>query len=137
MPGRLALLSALCCLAPVAGCGGPGTATVSGTVTVDGKPLGKGVISFAPADGVGSPATAEVVAGRYQLVTSPGAKKVRLSAPVVTGTSKESSARDAATFDITEESLPAKYNAVTELAYDAPPGVGTKDWAVESRRKKK
>lgn len=47
---------------------GPPTATVSGTVTLDNKPLSKGYISFTPENDKGGTAGAEIEGGWYQVV---------------------------------------------------------------------
>ena len=69
------------------GCGGPNTKSVSGTVTLDGKPLADATIQFVP-DGAGRDATGQtdkngyfsmstfkpgdgVVAGNYKVVIAP------------------------------------------------------------------
>ena len=62
---------------PASGCG-PASATVSGAVTVDNKPVERGVISFVPAEGQGAPATANIEHGRYEVRTFAGNKHVPL-----------------------------------------------------------
>lgn len=53
----------------VSGCGGQGTIFVTGTVTLDGKPLPDAVVAFAPKDGR-RPATGRTDAeGNFQLST--------------------------------------------------------------------
>src|SRR4051794_20930248 len=86
------------------GCG-PATSTISGEVKVDGKPLMKGVISFA---GTGDPVTANVENGHYSVRTTPGKKQVMVSAPVVIGKRPENPGPGAAMVEVTAESLPAK-----------------------------
>lgn len=125
-------LSAASLLVFLSGCG-PATASVKGTVTVDGEPLKSGVISFVPADGAGAPATTAISDGAYTLEMAPGKKAVQISAPVVVGQGKAYNAPDAPTFDITEESLPSRYNTQTELIFEAAPGSNSKDWNVESK----
>jgi hypothetical protein len=117
----------------LAGCG-PGTSTVSGTVTIDGQPLDGGVISLVPAEAGGEPATAEVVQGKYALRLKPGKKHVQISAPQVVGQRKEYKGEGAPLVDIIEERLPPKYNSQTELTLDVAPGASTKDWSVQSLR---
>jgi hypothetical protein len=119
----------------LAGCG-PALGTVSGNVTVDGQPLTKGVISFVPADGNGTPITAEIKEGNYTAQTAAGRKTVQISAPTVTGQRKEYNAADAPLVDITEESLPPKYNSESELTFDLNRGSQTKDWSVQSMRRR-
>ena len=115
------------------GCGAP-TATVSGEVAVDGQPLDNGVISYAPADGQGAVATAVVQNGKYSLRTTPGKKWVQISAPVVVGKRKEYNGPDAPLVEIRGERLPERYNAKTELTFEAKAGDNTKDWSVESKQ---
>ncbi|OWK45490.1 hypothetical protein [Fimbriiglobus ruber] len=118
----------------VTGCGGPPTGTVDGQVTIDGKPLDKGVISFAPIDGSGGPpVTANVENGKYRLQAQTGNKRVMISAPLVTGKRKESTAPDAPMVEITEERLSEKYNVRSDLTFEVKSGGNTKDWAVESK----
>jgi hypothetical protein len=111
--------------------------TVAGTITVDGKPLEHGIISYVPADGAGEPITVEVRDGKYELQIVTGDKQVQISAPVVIGKRKESDAPDAPLVDITEESLPDKYHVKTELTFEVQAGANTKDWSVESKKAKR
>ena len=63
-----------------AGCG-PSTASVSGEITYDGKPVGEGYITFTPADGKGKDAGGPISAGRYSVSgLSPGPKVVKVIA---------------------------------------------------------
>jgi hypothetical protein len=114
------------------GCGAP-TATVSGQVAVDGQPLEKGTISYAPADGRGAPVTVPIENGKYQARTTPGNKFVQISAPKVMGKRKEHNGPDAPLVEITAESLPPRYNSKTELSLDVHAGSNTKDWSVTSQ----
>jgi hypothetical protein len=137
MVRRLVLLMLLGLGGVVLGSGcGPGTATIDGEVTVDGKPLEKGVISYTPADGNGAPVTAEVRNGRYEVRTVAGRKVVQISAPIVVGQRKEHKGPGAALIDITEESLPPSCNSKSELTFEATAGANTKNWAVESKGRK-
>ena len=72
-----------------------GSATVSGEVTVDGKLLEKGIITYVPADNHGDPLTANIENGRYQLQTVAGNKTVQISAPVVADKRKAFNGADA------------------------------------------
>ncbi len=69
----VSLLVAVPVAAAVVGCGdSSGLARrypVSGTVTYNGKPLQRGTISFAPADGKGRAAGGTITDGRYSLTT--------------------------------------------------------------------
>lgn len=117
----------------IGGCG-PSLGTVSGTVTVDGKPLENGVIAFVPADGNGVPITVDIKGGSYSVQTVAGKKRVQVSAPIVTGRRKEYDGPDAPLVDVTEESIPPKYNSDTELSFDLPAGASIKDWSLERIR---
>jgi len=114
---------------------GPAPATISGEVKINGTPLEKGVISYVPADNTGSPATAEIKNGKYEIRTTAGNKVVQISAPIVTDRRKESSAPDAPTIEFTSESLPPKYNSASELTFDVKPGSNTKNWEIEVSKK--
>ena len=69
------------------GCG-PST-RVEGTVTLDGRPVNDGSISFAPADGTGPSFGAALTEGRFQVAAaSPvtaGPKRVRIRGSMKTG----------------------------------------------------
>lgn len=119
----------------LSGCGtSPGT--VSGEVTVDGVPLKKGVISFVPADGKGEPITVEIEDGKYELKTLPGPKLIQVSAPRVVGKRKEYDAPDAPLMEITEESLPERYNSKTELTFEVQSGSNTKNLELKVKGRK-
>jgi hypothetical protein len=130
----LLLLLGLAGLVSGSGCGAG--ATISGEVTVDGKPLDKGFISYTSADGNGTPVTAAIRDGRYEVRTVAGRKVVLISAPVVVGQRKEHNGPGAALIDITEERLPPSCNSKSELTFEATSGSNTKNWAVESQKRK-
>ena len=113
------------------GCG-PATSTISGTVSVDGKPLEKGTLACVSADGKSE--TVSVVAGAYQVKTTPGKKVFQISAPVVVGTRKEHNGPGAADVEITNESLAARYNSQSELNFEAKSGSNTKNWDLTSSK---
>lgn len=75
------------------GCGGgasmPTTYSVSGAVTLDGKPMAAGSIVFDSADGKGQPAGGGIKDGAFSLKSSPGDKIVRISASKETGEKDE------------------------------------------------
>jgi hypothetical protein len=100
------------------GCG-PNTGHVSGTVTIDGQPLEKGVIVFVPADSDGEPARGDVLSGKYRLRMTPGKKKVQISAPGVVRDGK---------YDTFKDRLPPQYHSATTLEFEVKAGRQTKDW---------
>jgi hypothetical protein len=129
-------IAAAACLAAFAGCG-PTIGSISGTVTAGGQPIENGIISFSPTDGKGAPITVDIKAGQYsaQGVVA-GPKQVQISAPVVTGRRPEYNGPDAPMVEITEESIPAKYNTDSTLTFDLKPGANQKDWTVETNKRK-
>ena len=60
----IASLMALIIILATFGCGGASTTTVSGTITLDGKPLEKGTISFIGE--VGEPILANIENGQFE-----------------------------------------------------------------------
>src|SRR6516162_8272107 len=62
------------------GCGGS-SASISGTVTYNGEPVGDGSITFIPVDGKGPAVGSPIEAGRYLVESiTPGPKLVRVEA---------------------------------------------------------
>jgi hypothetical protein len=63
------------------GCGSAPTATVSGSVTYDGQPVGEGYVTFTPSDGKGKEAGGPIANGQYSLAgLQPGPKLVKVIA---------------------------------------------------------
>jgi len=124
------LLLCVVTLACLVGCG-PKMGTVSGRVTVDGKPLVKGVICFVPETDPNRSTTVEIVNGQYTANVVAGLTLVQISAPVSAGAFPEHDGPDAAMVERTEESLPEKYHGASELSLEVKPGPNTKDWQVE------
>jgi hypothetical protein len=83
----VSLLAAIA-LASLAGCN-TGRFPVSGEVTVNGKSISEGTISFEPADGQGPTTGGKIADGNYQLEGNaaplPGKKTVRIFAARKTG----------------------------------------------------
>jgi hypothetical protein len=67
-------LTAIVVLA-AAGCGEP-AASISGAVTYDGQPVGRGWVTFAPTDGVGPVVGGPITGGRYSVAGLPPGRKV-------------------------------------------------------------
>lgn len=64
----------------LAGCDrGPKLYRVTGTVYWDGKPIADGRINMLAEDGKTSPATAQIVDGKFELMTTAGMKKVEIT----------------------------------------------------------
>ncbi len=110
----LVLISAL-----FAGCGGAAkynSVTISGHVTLDDQPLDSGLIQFAPADGNGSVAAAEIKNGEYSGVATFGNKKVTITSPKVIGKRKIYDTADSPEVELTEERIHRQYNAESTLS---------------------
>lgn len=76
----------LCLLAAVAGCQSS-TASVSGSVIYNGKPIERGAITFTPSDGNGPAFGAMIEQGRYTVAKAyPGKRIVRITGVDETGT---------------------------------------------------
>ncbi len=121
---RVRLIAALLA-GTAAGCGGGSTADVSGTVTLDEKPLAGATVTFTPTttkdDGVGGSYAKTEADGRYRLRTVVGDKSGAAIGKhkVTISLSKENPANpEAAVKDL----VPAKYNAKSELTFDVPAG---------------
>jgi hypothetical protein len=114
------------------GCGPP-TATVTGEVTVDGKPIDDGFITFAPADGNGDPVTKAIRLGKYEATMIAGKKFVQISAPIVTGKRPEYDGPNAPLVEIREESIHERFNSSSDLTFDAVAGTNKKNWTVEAK----
>src|SRR5262245_45868279 len=118
------VVAALAC-AP--GCGAnDGPQAVSGSVTYRGKPLAHGTVTFLTTSGAPGPAAGALVTeGRFEVPAErglgPGTYRVAISAPepggVLTREEKAAGASPKA-----RESLPAKYNAATELTAEVRVG---------------
>jgi hypothetical protein len=87
--------AALVLLLPLAaGCVKP-FGSVSGEVTLDGKPLSTGYITFTPADGKGPIIGGPVANGRFDVQNIPAGSKVVSVQPTVPAPSGEMSSGDA------------------------------------------
>jgi hypothetical protein len=89
--------------------------TVSGTVTLDGQPLKSGTIRFDAVDGRTAAADASITDGKFSANISPGDKRVSITSPKVIGKKKMYDTPDSPVVDVTEELIPRRYNAATEL----------------------
>lgn len=116
----------------LSGCGNP-TATVSGEVTLDGKPLEDGIIVYDPSDGKNTAAQGKIEAGKYSVLTVPSSATVKISAQRVVGKRPDSDAPNATLIEIWEEQIPERYNTETELKFEVQVGKNTKDWKITSQ----
>lgn len=127
--GILASAVLVCCH----GCGGS-SCTVSGTVRIDGKPAEKGVIVFAAAEGESASHQGNIVAGSYEVTTTVGKKLVQISVPKIVGKRKEYNGPDAPYVEITQESLPPRFNSASQLTLMVGSGSLAKDWDLTTKK---
>jgi hypothetical protein len=121
-------------LLALVGCGqGPKMAEVSGKVSVDGKPIEKGAITFIPENGVGPTTGGTIEEGEYAVLVPYGRMKVSISAPKVVGMKKLYNTKHSIERPVTAESLPARYNEKTELVVDVAPAKNEKNWELMSK----
>lgn len=120
----LAFVAALCAL--LGGCGGgPELGTVTGTVTLGGKPLEGALVSFAPQNGRPSSDTTDA-AGHYELqytIDKPGAMIGSHSVSISTSTMREDGT-------ITAERVPAKFNTQSTLKREVKSGENVFDFEI-------
>jgi hypothetical protein len=126
--GSLLLVAAL----GLVGCGS-NEPTVSGMVTVDGKRLPEGSITFFPADGKTHTAGGKVFDGHYSMNVPAGHMKVNISGPKIIGYKKLYNRPGSAERPLFGEALPAKYNEKTELTLDVKPGTNEKNFELQSK----
>ncbi|MDB5334968.1 MAG: hypothetical protein JWN70_587 [Planctomycetaceae bacterium] len=120
----------------IVGCApaGPVVAHLSGVVTLDKAPVATGTIIFVPADGIGPAGGGPIKDGKYSAEVQPGPKTVQIRSPKKVG-EKKAYANDpnSPVLEITEESIPAKYNAKSELKYTVEAKSDDADFALESK----
>lgn len=124
LPGFLLLL-VVTLLAASAGCNGGKLTVVQGSVTVNGQPLESGAISLTPISGQGAAAGAEISQGKFEIRASgltAGEYSAAINAFRRTGKKtwdgmgdERAPASQKHYVEETEQYLPAKYNAQTEL----------------------
>jgi hypothetical protein len=117
-------------LALLPGCeDGLRTAEVTGTVKVDGQiPPAGSSITFIPTDGKSQTAGAVLQEGRYSVRVPVGKSKVEIRVPRPVARPGPKVQGPGSEGGLIEESLPAKYNDQTELAFEVKPGKNEKDW---------
>lgn len=115
------------------GCGN-GLAVVEGSVTLDGAPVNRGMISLEASDGKGTSSGSNVENGKFRIAdVQPGPKTVRISAVKVVGKEKAYETPDSPEIEITEELLPKKYNEATELKLDVSAPKTTHDFKLDAK----
>ncbi|MFO0928491.1 MAG: hypothetical protein U0736_15950 [Gemmataceae bacterium] len=117
----------------LSGCGKP---SVSGTVTLDGKPVDGGVISFV-ADGTNKQANADIVGGKYDFGAKPGPtagkNKVEILWNKKTGRKIPVPGDPGNMTDESVQAIPAQYNSASTLTADVKSGANKLDFTLTSR----
>jgi hypothetical protein len=117
----------------LSGCSKSNTATVTGTVAVDGQPAQSGYVSFFAVDGRAPTAGAPIVDGRYTVQVKPGLCNVQVRVPKVIGRKKLYDTANSPVQEVKTESLPAKYNDATELQFDVQPGTNENNYDLKTK----
>ncbi len=115
-------LAGIIAILTVCGCGGQPKAKVSGSVTLDGVPVEKGIIQFYPTGTSGQTAGAGIEHGKYSIEASVGEMKVTINASKVVGKNKMYDTPDSPVIDKVAEIIPAKYHSPSELKVTLSPG---------------
>jgi hypothetical protein len=114
------------------GCGGPRFASVSGKVTMNGKPLANALVSFNPIPkpgsseaGPGSIASTDAN-GEYTLKLTPDRKgalvgKHRVAITAMSTQGGESDTRQKSGRQPLVNTIPGRYNEKSELTFEVPP----------------
>ncbi|MDG3002533.1 hypothetical protein [Paludisphaera mucosa] len=122
----LVLPAALFACLGLAGCGegGPSRLPVSGKVSLDGKPLTTGKVTFVPLDGT-TASVAEIRDGAFQADRSagpsPGRYQVEIIAVEPTGKKVPNPDVPGSTIDEERDLVPARYNVKSELTAEVKP----------------
>ncbi|MEX0792679.1 MAG: hypothetical protein WD045_06055 [Pirellulaceae bacterium] len=100
------------------GCGSrtDGLITISGTVTLDGKPVPEGSVSLMPLDGKGIAGGGTIAHGRYSADSSPGLMAVQINGIEKVEKENPSAEEVARGLHIDQKQiLPASYNRQSQL----------------------
>ena len=137
---RSFLLTAVMVLTSAAGCGDSNRATVSGQVTLDGKPIALGSITFIPVErGPGKVTGGSIQEGQFRLddeaAPAVGNYRVEIRATRKSGRMvRPAFAGPEEMVEGTEEAIAAKYNDQSTLEFEVKAGNNEVSWDVESRK---
>lgn len=141
----LKVLLCMLWLPVVAGCGGAANsahrAAVKGEVTLDGKPLAKGAIKFAPLEGTSGVVTgAPIEDGHFDLPAEIGAavgwNRVEITAMKKTGKMVPDPFSPGTKVEMETSAVAARFNTGSTLKLEVKPGVNSPpatNFAVESK----
>ena len=121
-------------LVTVAGCGESRT-PLSGSVTLDGEPVGQGSVAFYALAGEAQNVAAAIENGKYEIPAdrrpASGPYRVEINWPKPTG-KQVPSADPGFMLDETREAIPPKFNPDSELEVQIEPGTEVYDIAQTS-----
>ncbi|MDB5344965.1 MAG: hypothetical protein JWP89_3342 [Schlesneria sp.] len=123
-----------CFVVAVYGCGksDSNSKTLTGSVTLGGKPVEKGSINFIPKDGKTVTVGSKIVNGQYSASIPFGDKRVEIRAPKVTGQrSAYEGDPNSPKIDIVTELIPGRYNSQSELSFTVDAKSDKGDFALE------
>jgi len=95
------------------GCGGDGKVPIQGTATWNGEPIEIGYVELQPTDNAGQFASAEIREGKFTLRTSPGPRRVKITAQRKIGEIPPSE-RIPTAEPIMHQYIPARFNTESE-----------------------
>ena len=122
-------------IASATGCSTGDMGSVSGTVTLDGKPLDRALVRFTPVNGDRGSIAQTDKDGNYSLQYSLQKSGARVGEHTVTITTAAEPVPDEDTGEYLParaELLPTKYNVETELKATVKAGRNTFDWELDS-----
>src|SRR5262245_37760777 len=128
-----ALALATVALVVIEGCSqGPVTGTITGEVTLDGKPLEKGHLEFTPLDGQGQTGGIMIADGKFSGPVPVAMMRVQIHGQkVVKGTYQ--AYPGAPLEDGVVELLPARYHSKSDITLDVKRGNQTVSYKLESK----
>lgn len=125
-------IAALLCF--LVGCEEPNFGSISGTVTVDGKPVAEGSIAFLPVNQDSFTAGAVIEEGWYASHKVPlGELRVEIRVPKKVGEQKLYDVPDSPVMPLLEEALPARYNNRSELRIQVVAGPNEHNFELSSQ----
>jgi len=111
---------------------GPATGTVTGEVTVDGKPLPKGHLEFMPLDGQGQTGGMIITDGKFSGQVPVAKMRVKIHGHKVVKGTYQAYAGAPPEDDIVE-GLPAKYNDKSDITLDVKRGTQEVKYKLDSK----
>jgi len=128
----VALLALATVLAVFVGCEAK-PSTVSGKVTIDGKPVPRGGITFLPFDGDGPTAAGTIRNGEYSAEVFPGKKRVEILGYEVVGQVPAYGDPKGPMKDVTKAVVPPKYNQHSDLTAEIQVGNNDINFELDSK----